>query len=349
MNQIKSPVAPETETTPDRERDGLPPSMEETIAEAWKEIAAREMENPAENPVRDADGKFAKQVAEAKDGAEGAEEDSPPGDDDAMPDAPTTERRVPNTWRKTAAAEWAKLSPVVQEEILKRENDVRQGIEQYRDAAARATSYDKTISPYLATIRSLNMEPHAAIGELLAADHRLRYGSPHEKAHYFAHLAKSYGVDAGHIAQLQHQQQPQIDPQVAALMNEVNALKSQQAQVEQHRKAQVERSLASEIAGFSKDKEHFHDVAEDMANLVEAGLVHSIGEAYEKACRMNDGVQRAVEAKRLADHKAAAAKKAKDARNAASVNVPARGTLPAKAPLGSMEDTIRAEAKRLGF
>ncbi len=357
MNQIETAAVAEPESTSAPDAKDTQPSMEQTIAETWKEIAGRGSEGKGDDESpgepRSRVGKSAQRTRQEP--GSGADHDSNAAaedhDDSLSPDddgrAETTEmRRAPNTWRKTAAGEWANLSPVVQEEILKRENDVRQGIEQYREAATRASQYDKTVAPYLATIKSFNVEPHVAVGELLAADHRLRYSSPQEKAHYFAMLAQSYGVDA---RQLQLPQAPQLDPQVAALMNEVNTLKSQQTQVEQHRKAQVERSLSSEIASFSQDKEHFQDVAEDMANLVAAGLAHSIGDAYEKACRMSDRVQRAAQAKRLADQKAATARKAREARNAASVNVPARGVIPAKAPLGSMEDTIRAEAKRLGF
>ncbi|MBI3716103.1 MAG: hypothetical protein HY255_08935 [Betaproteobacteria bacterium] len=342
MNQIEVPQEVEQEPAQEPTGEESRPSMEQTIADTWKEIAGREA---GEDEPRDGEGRFVKRVGEKETGETG---DGAAGDEaeDTASEAPAVERRVPNTWRKTAATEWAQLSPVVQDEILKRENDVRQGIDQYREAASRATQFDKVVAPYMATIKSFGIDPHVAIGELLAADHRLRYGSPQEKAHYFSHLAQSYGVDVNH---LKLPQAPQIDPHVSALMQEVNTLKSQQARVEQHRQAQVENSLNGEIASFARDREHFADVAEDMAALIQIGRADGLPDAYEKACRMSDRVQQSLQAKRLADQRAQAMRKAKEARNAAATNVRTRGTLPARAPLGSMEDTIRAEAKRLGF
>jgi hypothetical protein len=47
--------------------------------------------------------------------------------------------------------------------------------------------------------------------------------------------------------------------------------------------------------------------------------------------------------------KAEALAKAKAAQKSASVNVQKRGTLSGKAPIGTMDDTIREAAARLGF
>ena len=71
--------------------------------------------------------------------------------------------------------------------------------------------------------------------------------------------------------------------------------------------------------------------------------------AYEKAVWANPETQalqlQAHEAKRREDILRTTA----EAKKAASVNVPRRAGLPTAAPLGSLDQTIGEEARRLGF
>jgi len=90
-----------------------------------------------------------------------------------------------------------------------------------------------------------------------------------------------------------------------------------------------------------------------MASLLTSGAAEGLEDAYDQAIRAHPTHGAAWLAKQLADaeatRKAEAQRKAKDARQAAAVNVPRRGTLQAAKPVGSMEDTIRDEATRLGL
>ena len=111
--------------------------------------------------------------------------------------------------------------------------------------------------------------------------------------------------------------------------------------------------LNSEIARFAQGKDHFDAVREDMAALLQAGRAQTLDDAYQMAIWANPATRAALIAKQQqeqdAARKANADLKAKDARKASAVNIPRRGSLAATAPKGTMEDTIRAEATRLGL
>ena len=315
------------------------------IAKTWAAIEAKRQPEVTEDVTRDANGKFAEPEVEAL-----TDEVDAPIVEPVTEDVVIEKKAAPDTWHKTAAAEWEKLPPRIQDEVLKRENDMRHGIKQYKAKAAVGDNFERAVAPFMATIQSMGIEPLKAVTEMMTADHRLRYGSPQEKLAYFAHLAQSYNIDLNAVPQ---SQQTQVDPNVAYLQQQVQSLSSAQAKWEQDRQAQAEQTLTAQIADFAKDKEHFADVADEMVLQIgaarAAGQSLSLQTAYDKACLLTPQVQAAMQAKQLAAAKADAAKRAKEAKDASSTNVNVRGKLPPTPVIGSMDDTIRANAKRLGL
>lgn len=325
------------------------PSIDETIRDTLRQIREREegvaapdapdaAETP-EAPARDGKGKF-KARAEPPAEPEAAVEVEPALTQDIPP--------PPNSWRKEVAAQWGALPPEVRAEVERREADFHRGIEQYKEAAAFGQAARQMIAPYEATIRSLGLTPDRAVGELLAADHRLRFGQPAEKLAYFSQLAQHYGIDLNQVTQ----QEPAapLDPQVATLQQQVQALGAYLQQQQMMGQQQERASLDSEISRFAADPAHghFETVRNDMAALIQAGLASTLEEAYERAIYANPATRAAVLEQQAKAQREEAAKKAQAARAAASVNVRSRASVPAEMTgNGTMEDTIRQTFRRL--
>ena len=116
-------------------------------------------------------------------------------------------------------------------------------------------------------------------------------------------------------------------------------------------------ALASQIAEFSKDKSHFKDVEDDVANLIPAIRAKNpndkpldiLAKAYDAAIWANPAVRERILAdQRKADEekrRAESVKKATDAKKSAAVNVKS-GTAGKTTPR-SWTDTLESEADRL--
>jgi hypothetical protein len=325
-------------------------SIDDTIRNTLSEIRARgesgeigkpEVPEDAEEKaqrIRDGQGKFAK--------------GAPPVvgvDPNAQPAAAVAANPAdvaPNTWKKEVAATWATLPPEVRAEVSRREADFHKGIEGYKQAAGFGQAMERVISPHAQTLQSLGISADKAIEQLMAGDHKLRYGSPQEKHEYFAQLARNYGIDMAAVQQVEHRE---IDPVVAQLQQQVQKLSGYIENQTQQGQQQEMASLNSEIANFQADPKHSHfeSVKGHMAALLQAGQANSLADAYEQAIYANPTTRALVLAQQQADLRADAAKKAQTAKTAASVNTRPRSSMPVSEPIGTMDDTIRATLRRL--
>lgn len=324
------------------------PSMDDTIRATLAEINARyelEADEPEETAeeraerVRDEKGRFA---------AKQQEETQPETPPEVEPvEEPVLSPEVQRLGlRKEEAAEWAKASPVLQQALLRRSEEMHKGLEQYRGAAQFAQKIAQAFQPYEHTLQQLGVSHEVAVSRLLEADNTLRYGSPEQKAHALASLAYQYGIDIGQV-----QATPAPDPQVHALQSELNQLRGIINDFQRTQQEREQGTLNSEIAKFAEGREHFEQVREDMAALLQAGRAKDLSDAYEQAVWANPQTRAAMLAKQQAEvaAKVEAERKAQEAKKANAVNVPRRGSVPAGAPTGTMDDTIRATAQRLGL
>lgn len=324
-------------------------SMDDTIRQTLADIESRgETDEQRADRKRDEQGRFAKNAA-----TEQTPESVPPSDQ-APPEsvaAPTVPPELQRLGLRKEEAEAIAKDPVALQAFIRRSEEMHKGIEQYREKANFGHTIEQAVAPFAATLRSLNIPPEKAISELLATDHRLRYGSQQEKYQAYAQLGQFYGLDPSSIPQ---QQQQYVDPQVQMLERRLQQQEQWINQQNQAREWQERETLNSEIARFSSDPSHtyFEEVRGDMAGLLQAGLASSLDEAYERAIYANPNVRSRVlaEQQTKADEqrRAESAQKAQAAKQAAAVNVIRKGSLPAVKPVGSMDDTIRAEAQRLG-
>lgn len=327
------------------------PSMDDTIRATLAEINARdaepeevetEAEAEPEAPARERDdkGRFA------------AKQEEPEQTETPAPEvAPVVDEPIPQEvqrlgLRKEELAAWKQADPMLQQALLRRSEEMHRGFEQYKAPAEFGRTMAQAFIPYQQTLDQLGVTPDVAVGKLLQIDNTLRYGNPAQKAQAVANIITQFGVDLNAL-----QNAPQVDPYVYALQDKLSQLEGYITQQQREQQEREQATLNSEIAKFSEGREHFETVREDMAALLQAGRATDLNDAYEKAIWANPSVRAALIAKQQSEaaEKAEKERKAQEAKRASAVNVPRKGKLPATAPKGTMEDTIRAEAARLGL
>ena len=329
---VNEVVAEETLHEEVEQAEETPKTIDDTIRDTLRAINERNAtpEDAVEkaNRIRDEKGKFSK----------------PEPIPESSPSEPV--RAAPNTWKKAAQEKWATIPKDIQEEIYRREDNIHQGIEGYKSKAQFGESIEKAIAPYSATLQALNMSPDRAVSELLAMDAKLRSGTPQEKHLFFAHLAKTCGVNLENLASVANQP---IDPNVQYFQQKIGQLENQLQQQTFLSQQRTEQELNSEIAKFSTDPKnrHFDSVRDDMASLLQAGVAKTLQDAYEQAIWRNPTVRASLVAEQQETARKEAAQKAQKAKQAASVNIRNRPSMPVSQPIGTMDDTIRATLRRL--
>jgi len=265
----------------------------------------------------------------------------------------------PSTWRKEAAETWASLPETAKMEVLKREQDMMAGIEQYKGDAAVGKTLQNVVSPYREIMQANNVNPVEHIGALLDTHHKLITGSPAQRAALFTQIAASYGINIGaQRGTADDEPGSYVDPKTAELQAEIAEIKwAQQQQFNQA--AQRERSalmqtVTAQVEEFAAKPEnmHFDAVANDIGDLLKSGVAKNLKEAYDKAVWANP-TTRALETQRLQAEAAEKAKKEAVAktsqiRKSTSTNLvtkPRDGSR--TAPTGSMDDTMNEVAAKL--
>lgn len=260
---------------------------------------------------------------------------------------PGTEAIVeaPKTWRKEAAEQWATLPPTVQQEILKREQDIFRGLEGYKADATFGRSLKTVIDPYMPILQQYGIDPAQQVANLMQAHHTLALGTPEQKSAYLLQIAQEYGVD---LAGLSPEGQPFVDPAVQGLQKQLQAVQSQLAAQQQAAARQRLSTITEEINAFASkpENEHFDAVANDIAALLKSGAAKDLADAYEKAVWANPVTRAKLIAKQQTEAAAKsaseAAQRANAAKRASSVVVRAKpSSASGTAPTGSMDDTMR--------
>lgn len=362
--EIAAPAAPE-------------PTIQETMHATMANIRGREDASqddaaPAAakaDRVRAADGKFAKVEGEAPAVAPEAPA-APPVDATAPPVPPTGAESAaaapvaaepavaaPSSWTAAAKAEFAKANPVIQQEVLRREQQMHNGIAQYRDAANYGTEIHKALAPYNATIQQLGVTPAAAIDAMFKVDHALRYGSPQDKLQQISDLARNYGVDLSNGVPAQ----VAIDPNVQYLQTQLQTTQQQLQQIQSAHETRQQSELNSQIEAAKVGRPHFEALRNEMAVLIQAAAARGeelpLPEAYDRALwaspthrtemlAQQHAEREAEAAKQRAEATAKAAAAAAAAKAASSINVQRRGTLQAQGAVGTMHDTAREALAR---
>ena len=303
------------------------------------------------NKDREEDGKFA-----AKDGKPA----------EVKPEAPAVEAvpvvPPPASWKKEAAAEWAKLPPTVQQYVAQRETEAHSAISQLGQYAKNMQPIGEVIQPHVDRIRAAGDNPAGYVQKLFAADQWLA----RDPVGAIKALAQNYQVDLNAIADPfslgadPHQQQ--MTSQLNAAWQEIDNLKRQLGDTHQrvvgresHEQQIRQSSYEHTVSAFAADKPDFGDLADEIEHAIPAirrsnpnlSPKEMLNEAYERArwsnpttrTKLIEAQRAGAEKKRFEEAKTAA----NTARRSAAINV--NGS----APIGkqmSLEDDLSSIWRR---
>lgn len=212
--------------------------------------------------------------------------------------------KAPVSWKPEVAAKFNTLEPDVQAEILRREQDIFKGIEQYKTAADYGKNVYQVLQPYQEEVARRGIDPMNYLRGVLEADKLITNADPAQKIEYFKQLAATYGVS------IDTELFGNEDQTVQQLREEINQLKSNfTRQSEQAERAKLEQ-ITAEVNAFAADPKnvHFNSIQNEIAGLISSGVCKTLQEAYEKAVWANP-ITRQAELDRIQKDKEAASKK----------------------------------------
>lgn len=260
---------------------------------------------------------------------------------------------APATWTKDGVAEWAGISQRAQQEILKREEDMFRGLEQYREKAEIGQKYEGVIEPYRAMLAAEQIDPVGLFESFAGNHYLLTRGTPEQKLSLAANMISHYGIDVTDLV-ARMGSQAQIDPAIQELQKHISGLESKLTARETSENEARFATFRSEVDAFSRDPKniHFEEVANDMAALLNAKGATSLTDAYEKAIWANPVTRQKeldrVNTDRKASEDAARAAKLKLVKSstAADVKTSAKNR-DGTAPVGSMDDTLKSKMEEI--
>ena len=271
-----------------------------------------EAEKPAE--IEENDQKTVEKSAE-----------SAPEQEKAGEPAPKTDK-APAGWSPTAREEWGGLSDTVKQQVMKREREAQQAMDNSAQARRGMNDFNQMLEPFKQSmISSGYSNPFEAITEVLNTEATLRHGTPQDKAGMVAQLIQGYGVDIQALDSLlagqpvQPSENATIEQLIDKRMQPVNQMLNQINQAEQQNQIRTQQAATAEVENFQANAEFLNEVRMDMADLMDMaakrGQTMTLEQAYEKACAINPEVsavisQRSQQQKIMGTHNTAQQKKA---------------------------------------
>jgi hypothetical protein len=255
------------ETLPESSDENTEISLGDTIKEAFERS-------------RDDQGKF-KQESEAEITPEVTGEIS----EDKAP--AIKGMKPPESWTPASKAKFAELPPEIQQEVMRREEEVHRGFTKFDQQRVFGKQVEDVLSPYLPMIRSEGGDPLEAIGGMLQTGYILRTGDNESKVRAIGFLANKYNIDLSPLLRPQGQMQGQfVDPTVQQLQNQVWQLTQAQQNQQNFAEQQEQAQIHSTIDSFASDPAniYFENVKPEMAALLKEGRAQDMQEAYDMAC-----------------------------------------------------------------
>lgn len=173
----------------------------------------------------------------------------------AQPDGATSTQilEAPLSWSKDSKELFFKLDPAVQAEIAekeaKREKIFNQKMSEFAEAQRRYQAIDDAFKPYADEWHRAGLSEAQVINQFLAWQ---QYLDKDPRAAGMA-LLNSYGIKPQDL--IAAQQQGQSNPQMDAIMKELNGLKGYLQQQQQNQVAQILNSTHNEVEGFRNEKD----------------------------------------------------------------------------------------------
>ena len=253
---------------------------------------------------------------------------------------------APTTWSKEALETWATVPDRAKQEILKREDDMFRGMEQYKEKADLGSQYDTVVEPYRAALAAENINPVELFQNFAGNHYLLSRGTQEQKLQIATNLITHYGIDPSALVAA-IVDPPQINPEIESMRRELYELRTgmnSQNKVQQDAKY---AELQTQVSTFASDPKnsHFKEVADDISKLLNAGVATTLEQAYEMAV-WNNPVTRAKEvARSTAD--AATLRQTEETERVRKANAAKAGNVRASTktrdgtvPVGSIDDTL---------
>lgn len=237
-------------------------------------------------------------------------------------------KSLPKSWRKEMEAHWAKMDPSVHDYVYEREANMMRGLQQYSDGHKR---WNALLEPYQELLsQHSNVDPVQLMQGLMNAHLQMAQGTPEQKIALAKQMLQHYGVSLDGQAQ-------EPNSELLALRKELQELKSglhasQKAAFETTYREKL--SLVEKFAADPKN-EFYGEVADDIRQILQAGLTRDLAEAYEIACYRNPVIRQKLIAKQAEAANGSSKKAAFPNLDANGGSPPARAVKP-----GSMDDTI---------
>lgn len=293
--------------------------------------------------TRDEKGRFKPKEAEPQQETPDVAKETPKEESEEKPKEP--ERNPFAAWKKPAQEALRSLPPETQQYIVEREQQFHKGIQQYKEDAQRGRSLSNAFAPHMEYLQQLQVSPEVAISKLISTEKTLRTSDPQTKAREFVRLAHDYGIDLNSLTSVpfdpyHHQLEQRLAQQQAAL-----------EQITQSRQMAEEAQLGQTIEQFAQTHEHFDDVRETMADLLDKGFASDLNDAYAKAVRLNDDVfSRVSQAPTQQVNPIQRANEAAKAAKASAVSIKGSPTGVTRAPEPkTTEEAVRQAMANLGL
>ena len=267
------------------------------------------------------------------------------------PEAPPSEapeleaqepKQTPNkpvSWSPKIAEKWGSLDPEIQQEILRREQDVQRYATKTGEAVKSAQAINAVIEDYAARLpeqeRAIPRQEHVKL--LYAANEALRT----DPVRAIQYLAQAHGVDLAQLAGGQTQQaEPSAEDLIRQAQEHAYAQARQQYEMQEQQRWQAQATqLAEHVNKFASDKPHWAELEPEILHHVYAARSANpemdprqiLQTAYDKALAANPqyDVAKKSEIKRRAD----------EARRIASMNVKSIGGVIARSG-GKWQDDL---------
>lgn len=269
-------------------------------------------------------------------------------DDDVRADTNTSESQetqeerkpVPQSWRKEYEEYWDSLDPKVQEIFERREKQMSDGLEQYKEHSSLGRQIKDVVAPYEQFLQQQGVDAPRALQYLLNAHYKLTNSSPEEKKSYLNFLAKSYNVNL--------EQDENTDPVIKSLQDQLAGIQQNLSHKEMAQQEQQRLAAVKEVETFAADKPYFDDVADYIVPFIQSG--QSLADAYERAVwanpvtRQKELARIQTESEKTLQEKA----KAESLKAKQSIGANVRGRDTRRTPTetkGTMEDTMRETLK----
>lgn len=274
-----------------------------------------------------------------------------PAEPTAAPTAPpaTPPIGAPKTWKAEEAAVWAAMPKEAQAAVLRREEDMFQGIERYKATAQFGTTIQQILQPYEGIMKAHGIDPVQNIDALMGAHFRMATGTNQQKLELFQQLAKDYKVDLSGLGSADDPYAAPPNPEVESLRREIAELKSGQTSLQQQRYQEEQVKIQSTVEAFATDPKNVYftepGISDEMARLLRMDQKLGLADAYEKAVWTNPTTRAKEIARQDADKQTAAreasARQLAETQRATAANLkvhPKAGA--ATLPLGTMDDTL---------